>query len=484
MKMSSLNFGTSGLRGLVEDLVGAPSRDWTSAFLRHLAGSGRPAQELLIGQDLRASSPEIAGACSEAAQALGIRARNCGAVPTPALAFAALRAGSPAVMVTGSHIPDDRNGLKFYRADGEIDKMDEAAIRTCFADSGDGDAASADRGQGREAGENRDVLAAYRERYTSFFGANALRGLRVGVYQHSSVARDVLVDILAACGAEAVPFGRSDAFVPVDTEAHRPEDVAILAEEARSGRFDALLSTDGDADRPLVADEAGTILRGDVIGLLTARHLDITTIVTPVTSSSALESASFVTAVVRTKVGSPFVIEGIETATREGHRSVVGFEANGGVLLGSAVARGDATLSPLATRDAVLPILATLGEIKRTGQKLSRIVADLKAGHIAAHRLKDVDDSARAAFLAQLSDDEAFAADFFAPVGAIAAQDRIDGIRTRLVDGTVIHYRASGNAPELRCYVEAESSARALGFLDWGLRAAGESLTQRAATNG
>ena len=475
--MSSLNFGTSGLRGLVEDLVGAPSRDWTSAFLEHLAASGRPAKELLIGQDLRASSPEIAEACAQAAQALGVPVLDCGAVPTPALAFAALERGAPAVMVTGSHIPDDRNGLKFYRADGEIDKGDEAAIRGCFAAGAQ--TSPEDRDERGPCAQQLDIIAAYRQRYTGFFGEDALSGLRVGVYQHSSVARDILVDILSACGAQVVPFGRSDAFVPVDTEAHRSEDVAILADAAKAGRFDALVSTDGDADRPLVADEAGRILRGDVVGLLTARHLGIATIVTPVTSSSAIESMSFVTAVIRTRVGSPFVIDGIETATRDGHASVVGFEANGGVLLGSAVTGGDATLSPLATRDAVLPILATLGEIKRTGQTLARIVAALKAGHIAAHRLKDVDGEARGALLVQLADDAGFARDFFAPVGAIVGQDQIDGIRTRLQDGTVIHYRASGNAPELRCYVEADSSERAQDLLEWGLRAAGDALAQQ-----
>ena len=479
--MSSLKFGTSGLRGLVEDLVGAPSRDWTSAFLRHLAASGRPAEALLIGQDLRSSSPEIARACAEAAQALGVRAVDCGAVPTPALAFAALLRGLPAVMVTGSHIPDDRNGLKFYRADGEIDKRDEAAIRS-FHEAG-AQKAPANGGGSDAAVETLDILDAYRERYTAFFGADALAGLRVGVYQHSSVARDILMDILSACGAEAVSFGRSDAFVPVDTEAHRPEDVALLADAAREGGFDALVSTDGDADRPLVADGAGTILRGDVIGLLTARHLGIATLVTPVTSSSALESAAFVKAVRRTRVGSPFVIEAIATALGEvqGQGGVLGFEANGGVLLGSPVTRGGATLSALPTRDAVLPILSTLGEIKRTGQKLSVIVDDLNAGHIAAHRLKDVDESDRASFLARLSDDEGFAADYFAPVGVIAAQDRIDGIRTRLQDGTVIHYRASGNAPELRCYVEAGSGERAREMLDWGLRSAGVALARGGA---
>ncbi len=49
-------------------------------------------------------------------------------LPTPALAFAAQELGIPAIMVTGSHIPFDRNGLKFYHPKGQITKADEARI--------------------------------------------------------------------------------------------------------------------------------------------------------------------------------------------------------------------------------------------------------------------------------------------------------------------------------------------------------------------
>ncbi|MDN3591556.1 hypothetical protein QWZ12_13170 [Methylobacterium adhaesivum] len=47
------------------------------------------------------------------AAAAGFRVVDCGAFPTPALALGAMRRGSCAVMVTGSHLPEDRNGLKF-----------------------------------------------------------------------------------------------------------------------------------------------------------------------------------------------------------------------------------------------------------------------------------------------------------------------------------------------------------------------------------
>src|SRR5690606_32103364 len=117
-------FGTSGLRGLVSDLTPELIADYTRASLAACAvGRG-----LYIGRDRRASSTEIAATLARAARGEGVAVTDCGAVPTPALALAAMAAGSAAIMVTGSHIPSDRNGLKFYLPGGEITKTDEAAI--------------------------------------------------------------------------------------------------------------------------------------------------------------------------------------------------------------------------------------------------------------------------------------------------------------------------------------------------------------------
>ncbi|MEF2071482.1 phosphomannomutase [Consotaella aegiceratis] len=474
--MTSLKFGTSGLRGLVVDLVGWPSTAYALAFLRHVSGESNGAREVLLGHDLRASSPDILRACVAAANEAGFTALSCGAVPTPALAYAALGRGSPAIMITGSHIPDDRNGLKFYTAAGEITKADEAAIAAGVA--GLLEHAAPQAGLGADS-LPLAALPAFHDRILDFFGPDALKGLTVGVYQHSSVARDFLVDLLQALGADARPLGRADRFVPVDTEAHRPEDIELIAGWAAGSRYDAIVSTDGDADRPLVADEAGTVLRGDVIGLLTARHLGLTTIVTPVTSCSAIETSGVATDVIRTRVGSPFVIAGMEEALRSGSgAAVVGFEANGGVLLGSDLERDGRRISALPTRDSILPIVSVLAEIKRSGRPLSDLVDDLGTGHTAAHRLQHVGADRSGPFLARLAEDADYRSTFFAPVGAVARVNGIDGVRSILQDGSVLHFRASGNAPELRCYVEAASPETARHLLDWGLARAGEAVAR------
>ncbi len=151
------------------------------------------------------------------------------------------------------------------------------------------------------------------------------------------MGRDVLPDILKALGANVISLGRTDVFVPIDTEAVRHEDIQQAREWADLYDFDAILSTDGDADRPLIGDEKGNWLRGDVVGILCAQYLRATAVVTPVSSNSALEKTESFAQVIRTRIGSPYVIEGMQTAAHGSAGLVVGYEANGGFLLGSQV---------------------------------------------------------------------------------------------------------------------------------------------------
>jgi phosphomannomutase len=291
----------------------------------------------------------------------------------------------------------------------------------------------------------------------------------VGVYQHSSVARDVIVEIVEALGARAVPLGRANSFIPVDTEALREEDEVLARQWAGEEALDAIVSTDGDADRPLIADATGAFLRGDLVGAITAKYLKTDAIVTPVTSNSALEASGAFGKVIRTRVGSPYVIEGMAEASNSGARAVVGFEANGGVLLGSDVVREGRRLAALPTRDAMLPILCALGEIVAQAKTLAEIGAAFAFKAAASNRLQNVAPEKSASFVSRLQQDEAFLSDLMAPLGGVAEVNARDGLRITGKNGEVVHFRPSGNAPELRVYVEAISPARVEGLLDWGL---------------
>ena len=441
-------FGTSGVRGLVSSLTPGLCMAYVGSFLSIL---GRAPPALLIGQDLRPSSPAIAQACHGAASRHGVATINAGPLPTPALAFAAETMGIPAIMVTGSHIPFDRNGLKFYRAEGEISKLDEQRIMACIVTTIDGDNAT----DSLPPVDPRPVDL-YRQRYVTAFGQDALRGLRIGVYEHSSVARDFLHDVLSALGAVTTSLGRSDDFVAVDTEAVREEDRALARQWAATGAFDAVVTTDGDADRPLIADESGAWLRGDLVGLLCARELAAGTVVTPVNSTSALEASGLFAEVRRTRIGSPHVIAGMQRVT---HHPVVGFEANGGFLLGSQALLAGGALAALATRDAVLPILLVLSAARRRGCSLSQLTRGLPERHSESGRLQNVDPAACRALLAAAEESEGALRRLFGEVPV--ALDRTDGLRATLASGDILHLRLSGNAPELRCYSEARNAEKA-----------------------
>jgi len=466
MSVSGVSFGTSGARGLATAMTDRVCYAYTAAFLEHLESLEeiRHGSRVALAGDLRPSTPRILAACAAAIEDSGYAPVNCGAIPTPAVANWAIREGIASLMVTGSHIPDDRNGIKFYRPAGEILKADEAAIRARSVEI-PGARFTSDGVLLQPALPAASPVAhrAYVQRYVDFFPPQCLAGRRVAVYEHSTVAREALAEVLAALGAQVVPLGRTERFVPVDTEAIRAEDVALARRWAAEVGFDAIVSADGDGDRPLVGDERGTWLRGDVAGILTARYLGADQVVTPVSSNTALERSGWFAATIRTRIGSPFVIEGMQRAAG---RCVVGYEANGGFLTQSDVARDGRRLPALPTRDALVVALAVLGLAAERGIPVSGLSALLPPRFTASDRLKAFPTLLAQQRIAGLSSGgpEAIAA-AFPDLGAVREIDETDGLRIGFAAGDIVHLRPSGNAPELRCYVEADSEGRATALL-------------------
>jgi len=465
MQTSNVVFGTSGARGLVSDMTDTLCYAYTLAFIQAVVSQPGP---LVLGHDLRPSSPRMAAACAAAMRDSGYTVIYAGALPTPALAYYAATLDAPCLVVTGSHIPFDRNGLKFYRADGEISKVDEAAMRDAAVN------VPTEMTPLTLATPDTRARAAYVQRYLKFFGAQMLAGQRIAVYEHSSVARDVLREILQGLGAEVLSLGRTETFVPIDTEAVRPEDVVQAKLWADEYAFDAILSTDGDGDRPLIGDETGVWLRGDMVGVLCAQSLAADVVVTPVSSNTAVELCGSFKQVMRTRIGSPYVIAGMEAARMEAgtqsNQVVVGYEANGGFLLGSDVVRGGQTLTALPTRDAVLPMLALLCMARAQGTTLSQLSQTLPARYTASDRLANFANELSLALLNRLSNDLTQATQLLAPdAGKVVDVNTVDGLRLGFANGDIVHLRPSGNAPELRCYAEAGTALQAQRLCDGAL---------------
>ena len=444
---SGVAFGTSGARGLVIQFTPEVCAAFAHAFI---AGMKRnfSFSQVAIAIDNRPSSYAMAMACAAALQQLDIDVVYYGVVPTPALAYVAQEDAIPAIMVTGSHIPFDRNGLKFYRPDGEISKADEQVIITEQVEF-------AELGELPELAVSNRAAQEYISRYTSLFATPWLTGKRIGIYEHSSAGRDLYYRIFEQLGAEVISLERSDLFVPIDTEAVSEKDKAKAIAWSKAYRFDAIFSTDGDGDRPLIADENGDWLRGDILGLLSAEALNIEALAVPVSCNTAIESCGRFTHVERTKIGSPYVIAELANLAKT-FNSVSGFEANGGFLLGSDVELNGQPLKALPTRDAVLPAIMLLAAAGKG--VISTLVKALPQRFTHSDRIQNFATEKSRAIIAQGKIDPA---NLLVQLGfdnvVIKDVDQTDGLRMVLEDERVIHLRSSGNAPELRCYSEADS---------------------------
>lgn len=473
MARSGVAFGTSGARGLATAMTELVCYAYTKGFLQYLESIGeikRVGERVAVGGDYRPSTDRIIKIICETVADMDYSPVNCGKIPSPAVALFGFENKIPSIMVTGSHIPDDRNGIKFNKCAGEFLKEDEKGMNSqeveiedllFTADGGLQPAKGPPREISPEAGEN------YAMRYLNYFAPDALEGVRVGVYQHSAVGRDVLVKILSHLGAEVAPLGRSEKFIPVDTEAIRPEDVQLAAEWAKPGTFDAIVSADGDSDRPLVSDEKGNWLRGDIAGILCAKFLEADSVSTPVSCNTAVEKCGWFPEIRRTRIGSPYVVASMMEATAAGAKRVVGYEANGGFLLNSDITADGKKLRALPTRDAVIVILGILLLAKQQRKNISELAAGLPARFTASDRLKDFPAKKSRAILAKF-DSGSEAADKSAIeemlggiCGPVASLDRTDGLRIVFSNEEIIHLRPSGNAPEFRCYAEARTDERA-----------------------
>jgi len=474
---TALTFGTSGLRGLVTDITDLEAYINTRGFLDH---AGARAGSVVVAGDLRPSTDRILVAVARAIEDAGCTVDYLGKVPTPALAYYAISKNRPSVMVTGSHIPFDRNGIKFNMPDGEVLKDDEAGIlravaaerATEYARSPD-DSSFADDGGLRETKPlppvNADGVELYRRRYLDFFPANGLQGRRIIVFEHSAVGRELLADVLMRLGADVVATARSETFVPIDTEditAGRLAELQAMVDA--EGPADAIVSTDGDGDRPLVAapDQQGRVrfFGGDLLGLVVAKYLGADAVALPISANDAVDLE--LDCVTRTRIGSPYVVEAMRAAKGE---RVVGWEANGGFLTGSPITRNGRTLDPLPTRDAVLPILCALFACAEKGCSLTGLFDALpprfgKAGLIDGFPREDslaIIDRYTPGDLGSIA---AQLARFFTPergFDAITDINTIDGLRIYFANGDIAHIRPSGNAPQLRVYAVANTQARA-----------------------
>lgn len=482
-----LTFGTSGLRGLVTDMTDLECYINTKGFIVFLQSQPQLFDTIFIAGDLRDSTPRILRAVAMAIVDSGLKYVYCGLIPTPALAYYAQQKQAPGIMVTGSHIPADRNGIKFYKVDGEVLKSDEVPIHKAVAAARE-KAYSEELGRFNESGASEampklpkpvhEATDLYISRYLDFFGLESLAGKHIVMYQHSAVGRDIIPDILEHLGATVTKVGRSDIFVPIDTENVTPDNQAYFRQLADQypDAF-AIVSTDGDSDRPFLIDETGTFHRGDVLGLPTTDLLGIKAVAFPISSSDAVSAELTERGITyqATKIGSPYVIDAMRNLSKD-QEPVAGWEVNGGYLLQTAIENEDGrTLEALPTRDALLPILGAILLAIKKGVSVSSLFSSYPQRFTQAGIIDNFPPETSQALLKLLST-KAAAEEVMSKVlrpddefTSLVSIDITDGARLTFSNQDIMHIRPSGNAPQLRVYATSNSQDRADEIVERGI---------------
>jgi phosphomannomutase len=438
--ITGIGFGTSGVRGLVTGLTDEVVYAYSIAFLKYLADKGDKFDKVALAGDLRESTPRIMRIVGRAILDVGAEIVNCGLIPTQTLAWYGIKNKIPSIMVTGSHIPEDRNGIKFYKPEGEVLKSDEEIISSMEIEK------PVEISEVDLPEINYEASLLYFERFLKIFPLNSLKGMKIGLYGHSAVGRDIFENILVGFGAEVTKLGYSDEFVPVDTEVVEEKTVELGKIWNSDHKFEALVSTDGDSDRPLLGDESGNWLRSDILGILTAKYLKAKVVVNPISCNTALDKSNLFEKIVKTKIGSPFVVAEMMRLEKDGFTDIVGYEANGGFLT-----------QDLPTRDGILPLICWLILSKSENKSISKLMSELPKRFTESGSVRDFPTEKSMKII-----DSGEALSKIQNVFGVAQNiSNIDGLRITLANGEIIHLRPSKNTPEFRNYVEANSPTRA-----------------------
>jgi phosphomannomutase len=522
-EFKELKFGTSGLRDTVKNMTDLECYVNARGFIAYLEDSGefKKGDTVALAGDRRPSTYKIKRAVAAAICDSGGIVNDQGQVPSPALANYAICNNMAGIMVTGSHIPADRNGIKFTKRTGEILKSDESGIlenvrkeriKVYAVEDSIFDKKGAFKADFKSkfnqllraechTGESGQL---YIDRYKCAFGNEFFpEGTKIFLYQHSAVGRDIAKEIFESLGAEIFapdieinnePL-RSNQFVPVDTESVTEKTLGIFKRVLVDNDLDIGITLDGDADRPLLVYreyEAGKptdnvkYITGDILGLLAILGLQnlnikVDAVCVPVSANDAIikicqEKGIELTL---TKIGSPYVIAAMNDSIRshsdDSGWTVFSWESNGGFLTGTDLTIGDKTLKALPTRDAVLPLLSVIHLIKKSGKNVSQFLKTLPSRFTHADRKRRFPMERAKAIISYLTPKDLNDPDELEKIkkriealfleddgfGKVENVNYTDGIRILFDNGEISHLRPSGNAPEFRNYAIADSQDRA-----------------------
>ncbi len=436
-------FGTNGIRGDAEKLfTNQFCFDIGRVFSIFLSQKKIKNKKIAFAMDSRASSRRIKMAVI-AGIAPQYEILDEGIIPTPALNYFVKIKDCAGIMVSGSHIEEKLNGLKFFVGPEEISKKDEVIIENIY--------------------DKEKERIPYSQMEKRVFQENEAKNLYIkmliGLAEEPFSGFKVVVDAGNGTQSETIPQALEKLKIKViriNCDLRKP---IICRDTETEGAFSGLqkevlkqqanfgLGVDADGDRAIFVDEKGFSLPGEVSCSIIAKYSPAQTIVTPINTSSVVEHIG--KKVVRTKVGVLYVVEAMKK-----NNSLVGFESNGGFVSGEI----------FYGRDAGSATIKMLNIMKKTGKKLSQLVDELPKFYI----IKEKTDCPRR-----------FNKLIFAKV-----KEKYKGKRTEDLDGlkvwadaeSWILFRPSGNAPEFRVFAEAKAKEKAEKLVKEGMEVVNETI--------
>ncbi|MFE5618804.1 phosphomannomutase/phosphoglucomutase [Streptomyces sp. NPDC056463] len=242
-----------------------------AAFVRVTA-----ADAIVVGHDMRPSSPGLSGAFARGAARLGADVTLIGLCSTDQLYFASGSLDLPGAMFTASHNPAQYNGIKMCRAGAAPVGQDTglSEIRTLverWSDEGAPEAAAT-------AGTitERDTLADYAAHLKALVDLAAIRPLKVVVDAGNGMGGHTVPTVFAGLPLDLVPmyFELDGTFPNHEANPLDPANIVDLQARVRAEGADLGLAFDGDADRCFVVDERGEAVSPSAItALVAAREL-------------------------------------------------------------------------------------------------------------------------------------------------------------------------------------------------------------------
>jgi phosphomannomutase len=420
----------------VRGLVGAEIdesfvADVGAAFGKLMRSEG--AQQVVIGYDMRDSSPSLAAAFAAGVTGQGLDVVRIGLASTDQLYFASGVLDCPGAMFTASHNPAAYNGIKLCRAGAKPVGADTGL--TAISDDLIAGVAAHDGPPGTIA--DKDVLAEYGTFLRSLVDTSGLRPLRVAVDAGNGMAGHTTPAVLGAIDSiTLLPlyFELDGSFPNHEANPLDPANLADLQAYVRDTGADIGLAFDGDADRCFVIDERGLPVSPSTVTSLVAarelhREIGATVIHNLITSRAVPE----------------LVVErgGTPVRSRVGHSYIKALMADTGAIFGGEHS------AHYYFRDfwgadsgmlAALHVLAALGEQQRP---LSELTADYQRYEASGEINFTVADAASCV--------EAVLKSFGTRIQSI---DHLDGVTVDLGEGSWFNLRTSNTEPLLRLNVE------------------------------